>query len=550
MQMPTEDVKRSTPSRSLLQAAKAAWERTGKRRRFRMIGDSMTPFMQDGDVVIVEHGTADIKVGDVILYRKPSLPEQAPAGEQGQGFVVHRVVQVLGEGPQTLLVTKGDNRPLPDSPIGREQILGKAVEVERAKGLSPEDRLLLCCARTGMDEGTIEVVRELLNGELDWGYLVAAAIRHTIPQLLYHNLKAIGAEGAMPPGVLSRLEHMYYANALRHLRFGQTLEEVLGAFKETGIEAIVLKGMALATQVYPVAALRQCGDIDVLVRKEDLLRAEEVLLGLGYTAPCESHLDKRFGQQPHHLSYLKDEGRIGLEVHWDLAPQPNPFCLPVSELWARAQPFRIGDSEALALGPADLLLHLSLHAVSAFYLLWVPGIDLRHLCDIAETIRIYPMDWNQLVARARLYRATRSLYVALYLARRMLQAHVPHDVLVALQPTDPSGLRPSGRSLDPRWLASLEKRVLKRQYGSTNVPLGLVHLLLARGVANRLRVLREIFLPPPETIAQAPGVSWPSRKVYWYYVTRPFRLLSRWGGFLLRFLIRDRTAAFSKLRRG
>ena len=499
----------------LLQAAMAAWGSAGKRRRFRMIGDSMSPFIQDGDVVIIEHGTASIEVGDVILYPKPSFPGQ------GQGFVVHRVVQVLDEGTQTLFLTQGDNRPLPDPPISGEQILGKVVEIKKAKGLSPEDRLLLHCARTEMDEDTVEEVRRLLGRELDWGYLMAASIRHAIPQLLYHNLKAIGAEQAIPPGVLSRLEQMYYANALRHLRFSRALEEVLGAFNERGIEAVVLKGMALAMQVYPVAALRQCGDIDVLVRKEDLLRAEEALLDLGYTAQRESHVDKRFGQQPHHLPYLKDEGRIGLEVHWDLVPQPHPFSLPLPELWARAQPFRVGHIEALALEPADLLLYLSLHAVSAFNLLWVPGIDLRHVCDIAETIRVCAIDWDQLIARARGYRVTRNLYVALYLVGRMLQAPVPHDIQEALQPTD----------LDPGWLEGLEERVVKRPHGAANVPLGLVHLLLARGVVNRLRVLREIFFAPPEAMAEEHGVSWPSRKVYWYYLMRPFRLLSRWGGF-------------------
>ena len=222
-----------------------------------MIGDSMSPFIQDGDGVVVEHDTAEISVGDVILYLKPSPPAQ------GQGFVVHRVVRVIVEGSQPLFVTQGDNRPLPDPLISKGLIIGKVVEVDKTEGLSPEDRLLLCCARTEMDEGTVEEVWELLDGELDWAYLLAAAIRHAIPQLLYHNLlaqgTAISAERAVPPGVrlaLSRLEQMYYANALRHLRFSRALEEVLRAFKEIGIETIVLKGMALATQVYPAAALR------------------------------------------------------------------------------------------------------------------------------------------------------------------------------------------------------------------------------------------------------------------------------------------------------
>ena len=515
----------------LLQVAREAWKGVGKQHRFRMIGDSMNPFIQDGDVVVVEHGAANIQAGDVILYPKP--PGQAP------GFVVHRVVQVIVEGPQTLFVTKGDDRPLPDPPIGRGQILGKVVEVEKTEGLSPEDRLLLCCAKTEMDEGTAKATWELLSSELDWAYLLAAATRHAIPQLLYHHLKAIGAERTVPPAVLSRLERMYYANALRHLRFTQALEEVLVAFKEIGIEAIVLKGMALATQVYPVVALRQCGDIDVLVRKEDLLRAEEVVLGLGYTIAGNGLPDEWFGQHHRHLPYLKDEGRIKLEAHWTLTSSDS-YCLPPPELWARAQPLRIGGSETWALAPVDLLLHLSVHAAPLPDLLLGQDIDLRHLCDIAETIRVYPMDWDQLIIRARHYRVTECLYVALYLAQRMVQARVPHDVLEALQPTDSSGLRPSGRSLDPRWLTSLEERVLKRRRDSTKVPYGFVRLLSAQGVFNKLRVLRHVLFPLPSAIAQAHGLFWTSRTVCWYYITRPFRLLSRWGGFLLHFLIRDR----------
>ena len=218
-----------------------------------------------------------------------------------------------------------------------------------------------------------------------------------------------------------------------------------------------------------------------------------------------------------------------MEVHWTLAP-PDFHCLPPSDLWARAQSFRIGGSEAWALGPADLLLHLSVHAAPLPDLLWGQDVDLRHLCDIAETIRAYSLDWNQLIVLARHCRVTRCLYVALHLARRMLQARVPHDVLEALQPTE----------LDPRWLASLEERVLKRRHGSTKVPGGFVRLLSAQGVFNKLRVLRDILFPSPSAIAQAHGVSWTSRKVYWYYITRPFHILSRWGGFVLRFLIRER----------
>ena len=44
--------------------------------------------------------------------------------------MIHRVVEVHGDGPGTRIVTKGDASQVADKPTGRDEILGKVTRVE------------------------------------------------------------------------------------------------------------------------------------------------------------------------------------------------------------------------------------------------------------------------------------------------------------------------------------------------------------------------------------------------------------------------------------
>lgn len=76
-------------------------------------GTSMEPTYDDGDVLLVREGRAE--VGDVIAFHVP--------GREGQ--IVHRVIERRADG--TLLV-QGDNRDTPDLPVPRDaDVVGIAL---------------------------------------------------------------------------------------------------------------------------------------------------------------------------------------------------------------------------------------------------------------------------------------------------------------------------------------------------------------------------------------------------------------------------------------
>ena len=93
----------------------------GASLRFRAQGNSMGPFIRDGDILVIAPivDVSHVQPGDVILFR------------QGARVLAHRLLSRRGDGGQTLRV-KGDAHIKPDPPLRADRVLGKVTSVERA----------------------------------------------------------------------------------------------------------------------------------------------------------------------------------------------------------------------------------------------------------------------------------------------------------------------------------------------------------------------------------------------------------------------------------
>jgi signal peptidase I len=92
----------------------------GSAVRIRVTGRSMEPFLASGDVLTIEPlGTARIRVGDVVLFRRAGSAAHA----------VHRVVRVFGG-----IQTRGDAFRLADEPVPDSEVLGRVRLVEKPDG--------------------------------------------------------------------------------------------------------------------------------------------------------------------------------------------------------------------------------------------------------------------------------------------------------------------------------------------------------------------------------------------------------------------------------
>jgi hypothetical protein len=328
-----------------------------------------------------------------------------------------------------------------------------------------------------------------------WPDIVAMAADHGLAPLLFRRLKAGDARIHVPADVWKWLRLAFFANADRNVCLYRELGPVLRRLRSSGIPVIVLKGAYLAEAVYGDVALRPMSDVDLMVPRADLPRAHTVLLDTGCVRQQSDDIESRSERTAPRFS-----AGVTVEFHWTIDVPGGRSRLDLAGLWDRARPAMIAGVEVLA--PEDLLLHLCLHASHSHGL----GFGLRPFCDIAEMIHRFrgEMDWAQVAERAREWRAARYVGLTLHLARSMLDAEVPDEVLGQLAPG----------GIDQRMLETARQAVLAQIGYERLMPL--FDRLGAKSVGDKVKLSWErVFLSRGEMAAIYPA----SRvsKHLWFY---------------------------------
>jgi signal peptidase I len=112
---------------------------SGHSFRYRARGFSMRPFILNDDVVEIQPvDPDDVRHGDMILC----IP-------RADRLVLHRVIHISTRAGKQVFITQGDACAAQDEPVGSDQILGRAVEMERNGRRIPLDSWIFRCLMTG-----------------------------------------------------------------------------------------------------------------------------------------------------------------------------------------------------------------------------------------------------------------------------------------------------------------------------------------------------------------------------------------------------------------
>lgn len=282
--------------------------------------------------------------------------------------------------------------------------------------MTPESALVLACARPRPDPAAI---RLLAAGPIDWARWRELAELHSVAPLLYWRLRQSCPE-AVPPEVLGALEKRFRASAERGLRLSAELVEVMERLEAAGLDAVAFKGPVLAWWAYGHPGLREYLDLDILVRREEVGRAREVLRARGYRpqAPLNGALEGNFRRWLGQLTYVRDDLQVAVDLHWTLAPPAFGLRLE------RGQRLRvpIGSRAVPTLEAEDTLLLLAYHGAKHA---WRP---LNFLCDLAMLVTALPIGFETALARAAGQRLRRRLLLGLCLAHELLGVELPAAV--------------------------------------------------------------------------------------------------------------------------
>ena len=292
----------------------------------------------------------------------------------------------------------------------------------------PEHQLLLCCSRTRCAPEVAERLRRLAGESIDWNYLFQLARRHSILPLVFRQLQTHAAD-LVPHEQLVKFKESYQENVARNLLLSSELNTLMRSFADAGIESLPFKGPALAVMAYGDLSLRRFVDLDVIVKKEDVFRAREILINAGYKSSLKLDDDQQSAllHTQHCIQFRRDNGRIIFELHWNVAS--DLFAAPVSakDFWERLIEIELSGQTVKSFSANDLLFALCVHGSRHIWerLCWI--------CDVAELIQREQFNWTALLERAVKTDCERMFYLGLYLAEQLLGTQLPSEVRSKIQ---------------------------------------------------------------------------------------------------------------------
>ena len=394
---------------------------------------------------------------------------------------------------------------------------------------SLEIELLLCCARSQISAATAEQIKSLVHKEIDWQYFFQQATQHSVVPLAYQSLNAICPE-AVPQEILTLLHNQFRINARRNLYLARELLQLLNLFNVHNIPVLCFKGPPLTVSCYGDLSLRQFSDLDILVSEQDLPRARDLLLSQGarvrfHVVNLTENEKATFVQSETVHKFVREcayemeykEGRVVLELHWQV--MPHYFCFPLKPeyLWQRLKATTLLGQTISNLSPEDSLLLLCGHGAKDCW------DKLARICDIAELLGTYPsLDWKWVIEQASSRGGERILLQGLLLAHDLLGTFLPEIVWQKIK-HDPTTKILAKQVQQGLFCKAKEQPGQFEQF--------LFHLRIKNRFWDRVRYCFNVALTPTfSDWTLLPRVSFPQ---VFYYLLRPIRLLGNHGLHLL-----------------
>lgn len=207
---------------------------------------------------------------------------------------------------------------------------------------------------------------------------------HGVVELFVHGMEGRPALATTSVGDLQRLGVRRLDRAGRLLRSLMQASDTLG---DVGVEHLVLKGTTLSQRLYGHPWMRASVDVDLLVPRQAIWRAERALLGAGWSRPSK---EEAGGPGTAFQRYLKHRVVIGpdgpVELHRQMVSNPFFLDTPFEELWARRETVRLGSASFATLGATDDCLFNACHGLRHGWR------RLKWLCDAAVALRLAAAD--------------------------------------------------------------------------------------------------------------------------------------------------------------
>ncbi len=217
--------------------------------------------------------------------------------------------------------------------------------------------------------------------------------------------------------LLAPLKKSYESIKAKNLKRLSAGLPVLQEMQKRGIEVIILKGNAIAEEIYGDIGYKPMNDIDILIKKSDLEQTLKVFSAfeLISAAPLEDDIHKQAQMSHHAPPFFTKNMDAFLGTHWNIAAPTRGLKIPIEDFWSEKEEFLLNGQAFHRLSPLHFLFHLCVHLNAA-------KTGLREVADIVKILqhRDRDIDVHKLIALSRLSGAQEEVYEALILVQSLL----------------------------------------------------------------------------------------------------------------------------------
>jgi Uncharacterised nucleotidyltransferase len=223
-----------------------------------------------------------------------------------------------------------------------------------------EEYLLIELCRLDFSNEHLSRIRSLKSVITDWNYFKNLANVHGVAALVWHNLEKHKLISGIPEEVVSYLRSTLMISLSRNTFNTESMCDVLRMFNAEKIKTVVLKGLALENSVYGSSGLRQMSDVDILIDRNECIKARKILMSNGYKSlpvksPFHEMIIGHFGK---HLPSLIKNG-TSVEIHYELFGDRKNLMTKM--LYDSSYEVNIKGEKAWFPGPQIFFLYLIKH---------------------------------------------------------------------------------------------------------------------------------------------------------------------------------------------
>jgi len=285
------------------------------------------------------------------------------------------------------------------------------------KNFSVDIQLIIQCCTFNVDSNKIKpLIQQIKN----WEVFIDLAFSHGVFPLVYKELKKYRS---LIPQEIFHIMKIYNINIVKqNMLMSAELIKVMQILEENNIEALAFKGPTLAQMAYGDITLRQYGDLDILVQKDDIYKVYDLLKGsYSRELECTPAQEKTWFKYAHDLGLTAKNG-THIEFHWSMLDNDHPINLKNIDFFQNKTFVDINKQNISVISNEEFLIYLCVHGSKHMFerIEWVVDID-KFICT-------QKINWSHIEKILQNKNYKNFVFLGLFLAQKLFNTPISQKI--------------------------------------------------------------------------------------------------------------------------